>query len=86
MGNGLFLYDRIIEVTADYLGPAANRFIDRQIQYHLKKPPQDLKKEDLKNLIDWIRASISILTDDGDLVSEYTNRLETLSNDTKRAA
>jgi hypothetical protein len=72
------LYDRMVEITADYLGPAAPRFIDRQIYNHLKKAPADIEKDDLKELIAWIRAAISILTDDYGLVDEFASRLENI--------
>jgi hypothetical protein len=76
--SSTFLYDCMIEITADYLGPAAHRFIDRQIDSHLNKAPEDIKKDDLSELIAWIRAAISILTDDYGLVDEYASRLENI--------
>jgi hypothetical protein len=80
--DGKSLYDRILEVTTDYLGPAAERFIDRQVQNHLQKQPAELQEEDLQKLIDWIRVAVSVLTDDSGLVREYTARLQEL--DTKK--
>ena len=78
----VMLYDQMVEITADYLGPAAPRFIDRQIYNHLKKTPQDIKKDDLQELIAWIRAAISLLTDDYGLVEEYATRLENIGVNT----
>jgi hypothetical protein len=78
--DGKYLYDRVIEVTTDYLGPAAERFIDRQVQNHLQKQPTELKEEDLQKLIDWIRVAVSVLTDDSSLVREYTARLQALDS------
>lgn len=80
MRDGKHLYDRIVEVTTDYLGPAAERFIDRQVQNHLQKQPAELNEEDLQKLIDWIRVAVSVLTDDSSLVREYTARLQELNN------
>jgi len=73
------LYDKVVRVTKVYLGPAADRFISRQVQNHLHKPPQELLKSDLVKLIDWIRVSVALLTDDTDLIEEYTARLEQLT-------
>lgn len=69
------LYDAVIDVTQDYLGPAAGRFIDRSITNHLKKKPEDLTASDLKKLVDWVKVSVAVLTEDSDLVAEYIARL-----------
>ncbi|HET7060486.1 MAG TPA: hypothetical protein VFH99_04240 [Candidatus Saccharimonadales bacterium] len=76
-------YNRVVEVTHVYLGPAADRFIARQVQSHLHKAPEELTKEDLHKLIDWIRVAVSLLTDDSEVVEEYIVQLEKLSSDDK---
>jgi|GEM_PF-986289 len=70
------LKDQILEISQDYLGPAAERFIDRQISTHLKKSPDKITRSDLKVLIDWLKLSFTLLTDDGRIVSEYAKRLQ----------
>ena len=72
------LYDKVVRVTHVYLGPAADRFIVRQVQNHLHKEPEDLSEEDLMKLIDWIRAAVSFLTEDSEIVEEYTEQLAKL--------
>ncbi len=74
----LSLHDQIVEVTNEYLGPAAQRFIDRQILNHLNKEPEDLQIQDLPTLIDWVRVSIAFLTEDRELIDELTQRLRKL--------
>lgn len=76
------LYNQLVQITRVYLGPAADRFIARQVQNHLEKSPDEMSREDLVKLIDWIRASISLITDDAELVEEYTNQLRKLSEPT----
>jgi hypothetical protein len=73
------LYDQLVRVTHVYLGPAADRFIARQVQNHLHKPPDQLSKEDLRQLIDWIRVAVSLLTEDSEIVEEYAAQLEQLA-------
>ena len=73
------LYSRVVRITHVYLGPAAERFISRQVQNHLHKDPQDLSQKDLSKLIDWIRIAVSLLTEDGDIVDEYITQLESLT-------
>lgn len=76
------LYMRVVRITHIYLGPAADRFIVRQVENHLHKSPEALTKEDLRQIIDWIRVAVSLLTDDTDIVEEYVAQLQRLANDT----
>lgn len=73
------LYQQVVEVTNNYLGPAAERFIARQVQNHLKKRPEDLSQLDLQRLIDWIQIAVSLLTDDTDIIEEYIAELNKLT-------
>lgn len=73
-------YDEVVRITHVYLGPAADRFIDRQVQNHLHKQPKELSQSDLDKLIDWIRAAVSLLTEDSEIVEEYTEQLTRLSH------
>jgi hypothetical protein len=68
-----------VKVTHVYLGPAADRFIARQVENHLNKPPARLSRSDLYDLIDWIRAVVSLLTEDSDIIEEYINELRKLA-------
>ncbi len=79
------LYDRVVEVSRVYLGPAADRFIARQVQNHLKKKPEQLSSDDLKQLIVWIRIAVSMLTEDSKLIDKYTAQLEKLAQPAQRA-
>jgi hypothetical protein len=73
------LYKQLVEVTRVYLGPAADRFINRQIENHLHKSPEQLTREDLLSLIDWIRIGVSLLTEDTGLIEEYVGELQKLT-------
>lgn len=72
------LYDDVLRVTHVYLGPAAQRFIDRQVENHLHKPPIELSADDLLRLIDWLKISVSLLTEDSEIVEEYVGELQKL--------
>lgn len=69
------VYERVVRITHTYLGPAAERFIYRQVLNHIHKEPSKLTKDDLELLIDWIRAAVSLLTDDTEIVEEYVLQL-----------
>jgi hypothetical protein len=79
------LYQQVVRVTHVYLGPAADRFIARQVQNHLHKPAEELSQTDLLKLIDWIRIAVSVLTEDSEIVEEYTLQLERLANPTQKS-
>lgn len=83
MGREQRLYDTVVRITDVYLGPAASRFIDRQVRNHLHKAPEALSEADLYGLIDWIRAAVSLLTEDSDMVEEYTKELTRLVSNRK---
>lgn len=69
------LQDQIIAISRDYLGPASERFIDRQVRTHLRKRTEDITKADLVKLVDWIKLAFALLTNDSKLVEEYADRL-----------
>ncbi|HXR50315.1 MAG TPA: hypothetical protein VN778_04795 [Verrucomicrobiae bacterium] len=74
------LYDELVNVTHQYFGPAANRFVTRQISNHLSKDPELLKKKDLKALIDWISVAMALLVEDEKLVNKYIADLKELAD------
>jgi len=73
------IYDELIQITRVYLGPASERFIARQVENHLHKPPSKLSAEDLLSLIDWIRVVVGLLTEDTEITEEYIARLRDLA-------
>lgn len=77
------LYKSVVDITTEYLGPAAPRFIDRQIENHFSKSPEKLTQKDLVELTDWIKVAISLLTEDQRVVEELISRLLDLT-DAKR--
>jgi hypothetical protein len=73
------LYDDVVTITYDYLGPAADRFVVRQIRNHLQKDPAQLKKDDLKQLIDWIQIAMRLISDDSLIVDRYIADLKCIA-------
>ncbi len=73
------LFDDVVTITYDYLGPAADRFVIRQIRNHLQKDPAELRHQDLRQLIDWIRLAMRLISDDIDVVDRYIADLEHLA-------
>jgi hypothetical protein len=73
------LSDQVVEITQEYLGPAAERFITRLINFHLKKEPFELEKADLKKLSEWVKVSLGLLTEDKNIVDECERKILKLS-------
>ena len=74
------LYLEIVHITDHYFGPVADRFVQRQIRNHLQIEPAELKQADLPRLISWIRATLSVVTDDDQLINDYLEKLKGLAN------
>ncbi len=73
-------YDRILDITKDYLGPAAGRFVNRQIESHIHKSPEELQKDDIPMLAIRIRSGLMVLTQNKDTVEEAYNRLTAVAD------
>jgi hypothetical protein len=73
------VYRQAVDITRDYLGPAAERFLSRQIIYHLKKEPSELTSKDIPGLAEWVKVSIAILSEDRGLVDEFSKRIMSLA-------
>lgn len=76
------LYNEVVNVTYEYLGPAANRFVIRQIRSHLGKDPEQLQRKDLRQLIDWIRLAMRFISNDTRAINQYMANLESLARAT----
>lgn len=79
--DGSKTYKSAVAIASDYLGPAAERFLRRQIEFHLNKSPDKLKKSDVPKLAEWVKVSIAILTEDHDMVDEFTKRIKKLADE-----
>ena len=73
------VYNQLVKITQDYLGPAAERFIDRLVDSHLNKPPAELSSKDIPKLSEWIKVSLGLLTNDRRLIDECEQRILRLS-------
>lgn len=78
------LYEKIVDVTREYLGPAADRFIVRQIANHLGKSPDELQPADIAPLIDWLKLSMAFLTNDEALIARYVAELKAVAPPAKK--
>lgn len=73
------VYGELVEISRDYLGPAAERFVNRQISTHLDKAAADITTDDVRELLEWIKPAFSHITHDQSYVNSYTRELEALA-------
>lgn len=72
------IYNDAVEVAKEFLGPAAERFMERQIRFHLEKDPEKLEKSDLSDLAKWVKTSASLITDDKSSVEQFAQKISAL--------
>jgi hypothetical protein len=78
MSKNDIIYNEVVSVTQEYFGPAADRYVVRQIRNHLNKNPQQLRKQDLMGLIDWMGLTMALLIDDETIINKYIKDLKEL--------
>ncbi|MBN1161641.1 MAG: hypothetical protein JXA17_06830 [Dehalococcoidales bacterium] len=57
------LYDDVVTIAKEYIGPAGQKFIDRQLESHLNLSPAELNKASLFELSKWCFASGRLIID-----------------------
>lgn len=74
------LYDAAVEASKEYLGPAGERFMRRQITTHLGITPEDLRAKDVEQLVTWVRLTFAVLTDNTEQVDAFAESLLSLKD------
>lgn len=73
------IYQKVVYTSAEYLGPAAERFIRRQITTHLNIRPEDITAKDIKELTSWVKLTFAMLTENHELVEAFAQDLNTIA-------
>ncbi len=82
--TGKKIYDELVRIAEDYLGPAAPRFVARQVKFHLDKEPSDLTVRDIAPLESWVRVSVGLLTEDKQMANEFAMRVSKVGGNDDR--
>lgn len=69
------LYDQVVRISEDFLGPAGERFIRRQIETHLMIKPEELQPRHVPKLVDWMRLMFAMITNDSKIVDTFADQL-----------
>jgi hypothetical protein len=72
------LYVELVDITKDYLGPVADRFVIRQIETHLSIQPSQLTSKNIAELAQWLILSMSLLISDTKAVENFRKRIRHL--------
>lgn len=69
------IYKEVFGVMYEYLGPAAERFLDREIEAHLSKKPDEITRGDIAKIHEWSRLAIALLSEDQKTVDDFSKSL-----------
>jgi hypothetical protein len=72
------LYDEVLDVARDYLGAAAQKFVNIQIKKRLKMEPYQLTAQHLEELAKWCYASGQLVMRH-ERAEEFSKRVQALS-------
>ncbi|MBT4511431.1 MAG: hypothetical protein HOC20_04375 [Chloroflexi bacterium] len=71
------LYDDVVNLGKTYMGPAAKKFVDRQISGHLDVEASKLAASHMAELAKWCYTSGKMLMDDAK-AQEFSNKVKAL--------
>jgi len=83
MTEDTVLYHKVVAITSDVMGSAAEQFVNRQIENHLHKQPERLSAADLEKLVDWMKLALTMLIDNKEVIETYGSRLLRLTESYK---
>jgi hypothetical protein len=72
-------FQSVVGVAQEYLGPAAERFIRRQIDFHLEKDPANLTRKDVSELSKSVGVALGLLANDRELVDEASKKFKDIA-------
>jgi hypothetical protein len=73
------LYQEALQIANIFLGPASERFLERQIRRNLNKDPEALTKTDIPELAKWVSVSIGPSVADPKIADEFRRKLLALA-------
>ena len=72
------LFDSALEVAKQYMGPAAEKFMNRQIKEHLGIEPANLTADKLPELATWCISSGKLVMGE-DKAKEFAGKIKALN-------
>lgn len=75
MSPEMSTYLQAVRISEQYLGPAGERFMRRQIMTHLDIEPEELQPNHIPKLVEWVRLTSAVLTNDTELIDEFVHKI-----------
>lgn len=72
-------YRQVVHVTEEYLGPAAERFVKRQIEFRLGKPPETIDRNDIPKLKEALGIALGLLVKDQAIVNQAMQKFDLIA-------
>ncbi|HTH72218.1 MAG TPA: hypothetical protein VL737_02535 [Candidatus Pristimantibacillus sp.] len=69
------IYNEVIRLAREYFGPDTAKHIGKFISTHLGKPAEQMTKDELVSLTDWIKDAASFAADDKNVAEQYIQDL-----------
>jgi len=66
MKSSLTPYQQLVSVSQAFFGPATDRFLASQIRHHLNKEPDELTRQDIPKLVDWLHLCLGAINSDAE--------------------
>jgi len=74
-------YRQVVSVTEEFLGPAAERFVNRQIEFRLGKPPETIDRNDIPKLKETLGVALGLLVKDQAMVNQAMHKFDLIIKD-----
>lgn len=68
-------------MTEEFLGPAAERFVNRQIEFRLGKTPETIGRSDIPTLKEALSVALGILVKDQEIVSQAKRKFDLITKE-----
>lgn len=69
-------YQQVLGVTEEFLGLAAERFVKREIEFHINKKPEDITASDVIKLKHTTVLALGLLVEDRAVVDKAGKRFD----------
>lgn len=69
------VYEQVANFTHAYFGHEAVHYVGRLIEVHTRKKPEQLSRDELMSLLDWIKGAVAFFATDKELLERYMTEL-----------
>lgn len=80
MASKTYFY-KVVSVAEEFLGPAAERFVRRQVEFHLSKNPKDLTSKDVLKLSRTFGTSLGQIVKSDEMIKRAVKKIEMIASE-----